>query len=145
LTSPIAGATGVSPMATAQATPTASGASASAGLSLSSDAFLQLLVAQLKYQDPSSPADTTSFMQETAMLSQTQTMQSLSSDSAANLKAQQMQTATSMVGHTIAYRDTTGLTAQGVVSSANLSGTTPTLTVGGKTVALTDVQQVLAS
>jgi len=41
---------------------------------LSSQAFLQLLVAQLQYQDPSKPVDTSSFMNETATLTQVQTM-----------------------------------------------------------------------
>src|SRR5947209_8280119 len=42
--------------------PTMSSSGAADNTQLSSQAFLQLLVAQLQYQDPSSPVDTSSFM-----------------------------------------------------------------------------------
>ena len=46
-------------------TPTASAATTGSS-TLDQDTFLKLLVAQLKYQDPSSPSDPTQFMSETA-------------------------------------------------------------------------------
>jgi len=112
---------------------------------LSAQAFLKLLVAQLQYQDPSNPVDTSTLMNETATLNQIQTMQQLSTASTAQTTAQQQQTATNIVGHNVTYTDSTGATATGFVSAATLSGATPTLQIGGATVALGSIQQVLAS
>ncbi|HZC53628.1 MAG TPA: flagellar hook capping FlgD N-terminal domain-containing protein [Mycobacterium sp.] len=105
---------------------------------LSSQAFLQLLIAQLQFQDPTKPVDTSALMSQTATLNQIQTMQQLSAASTA-------QTATNMVGHNVTYTNGDGVTATGFVSGASLSGSTPTLTIGGETVALAHVQQVLAT
>jgi flagellar basal-body rod modification protein FlgD len=112
---------------------------------LSSQAFLQLLVAQLRYQDPTKPVDTATLMSQTATLNQIQTMQQLTTASAAQTTAQQQQTATSMVGHTVTYTDSSGATITGHVDAATVAGTTPTLQIGGQTVALGKVQQVLAT
>ncbi|SOD71331.1 flagellar basal-body rod modification protein FlgD [Jatrophihabitans sp. GAS493] len=142
MTSPVSSVS--TPTATVPSTTNLNAASVD-NTSLSPDAFLQLLVAQLKYQDPSKPVDTSTFMNETATLSQVQTMQTLSSNSVNTLNAQQVQAATSMVGHNISYTDSAGNLATGLVSAATISGTTPSLQVGTKTVALTDVQQVLSS
>ena len=105
---------------------------------LSSQAFLQLLIAQLQYQDPSKPVDTSALMSQTATLNQIQTMQQLTAASTA-------QTATSMVGHNVTYTSKAGNTATGYVSAASLSGTSPMLTIGNESVALAQIKQVLAS
>ena len=60
---------------------------------LDPQAFLQLLVAQLKYQDPTNPVDTSSFMNQTAMLSQVQTMNSMQSTLSSLVSSQQAQAA----------------------------------------------------
>ncbi|MCW2540436.1 MAG: flgD [Frankiales bacterium] len=112
---------------------------------LSSDAFLKLLVAQLQYQDPSKPADMSAFMSETATLTQVQTMQATAQSTTDLLNAQKSQTASSLVGKTVSYVNGTGKTAEGIVSAATISVIPPTLTIDGATVDLTQIQQVLAA
>jgi flagellar basal-body rod modification protein FlgD len=112
---------------------------------LSSQAFLQLLVAQLQYQDPSSPVDTSSFMNETATLTQVQTMEQNAQASTEMLAAQRAQTASSLVGHTVSYTASDGSTKTGYVSAATISSANPTLQVGDSQVDLSQIQQVLAS
>jgi flagellar basal-body rod modification protein FlgD len=80
-------ATSLSPFATfaastapgaqsASSTSSSSSASGLGGVAPTEDTFLQLLVAQLKYQDPTTPADPTQFVSELAQFSQLeQTMQ----------------------------------------------------------------------
>lgn len=112
---------------------------------LDSKAFLQLLVAQLQYQDPSKPVDTSSFMNETATLTQVQTMEQSAQNSSDLLTAQKAQTATSLVGHTVTYAAADGTTKTGVVSAATISTSNPTLKIGTTSITLDQVQQVLAS
>jgi flagellar basal-body rod modification protein FlgD len=112
---------------------------------LSSQAFLQLLVAQLQYQDPSKPVDTASFMNETATLTQVQTMETNAQNSADMLAAQRAQTASSLVGRTVSYLDSAGKATTGVVSAATISTPNPTLRVGTADISLSQIQQVLAA
>jgi flagellar basal-body rod modification protein FlgD len=112
---------------------------------LDPQAFLQLLVAQLQYQDPSSPVDTSAFMQQTATLSQVQTMNTMQSTLTALLGAQQAQAATELIGKTVTYVDSSGLQKSGVVAGASLLSTGATLKVDGADVALSAVVGVSAT
>ena len=130
----------------AQVSPISSTASSGAAdnTQLSSQAFLQLLVAQLQYPDPSKPVDTSSFMNETATLTQVQTMEQSAQASTEMLAAQRAQTASSLVGHTVSYTASDGTTQTGYVSAATISSAIPTLKIGTDQVNLSQIQQVLA-
>jgi flagellar basal-body rod modification protein FlgD len=143
MTSPISGTYPTGTITTPA--PTTGTTNAADNATLSSQSFLQLLVAQLQYQDPSSPTDTSTLMNETATLSQIQTMQQLSTASTAQTAAANQQTATNLVGHTVTYTDSSGDSVSGFVSAANLSGTTPSLQIDGGDVALSSITQVLAN
>ncbi|HZC72952.1 MAG TPA: flagellar hook capping FlgD N-terminal domain-containing protein [Jatrophihabitans sp.] len=138
MTTPVTSATATGTVPTA--TPTSSDRS-----TLDPQAFLQLLVAQLQYQDPSNPVDTSAFMQQTATLSQVQTMNSMSTTLTSLLSAQQAQAATELIGKTVTYADTTGVQKSGVVDSAALLSTGATLSVDGVDVPLTSVMGVSAT
>jgi flagellar basal-body rod modification protein FlgD len=112
---------------------------------LSSKAFLQLLVAQLQYQDPSKPVDTSSFMNETATLTQVQSSEQTAQVSADMLAAQRAQTASSLVGQTVSYLSPTGNLVTGYVSAATISTAKPTLRIGEASIDLSQIQQVLAT
>jgi len=112
---------------------------------LSSKAFLQLLVAQLQYQDPSKPVDTSSFMNETATLTQVQSSEQTAQVSSDMLAAQRAQTASSLVGHTVSYTSPDGSLVTGYVSAATISTAKPTLKIGQANVDLSQIQQVLAT
>jgi flagellar basal-body rod modification protein FlgD len=145
VTSPITGLTGGGTPAT-KGTSITSGAttiSASAGQkSLDENAFLKLLVAQLKYQDPSKPMDTNEMMSQTATFTQVEKLTSMLTTQQSLLSAQHMQTAGAMVGRTVTYTAADGTTGTGVVSSAKLTGSEPTLVVGNKDVPLSSVTEV---
>ena len=124
--------------------PVLTSASSSDQTQLSSKAFLQLLVAQLQYQDPSKPVDTASFMNETATLTQVQTMEQSAQASTELLTAQRAQTASSLVGRTVSYVAADGTAQTGLVTAATISSANPTLKIGTSQIALSQVQQVLA-
>ena len=109
---------------------------------LEAQAVLQLLVAQLQYQDPSNPADTSTFLNQTAMLSQVQTMNGMSDTLASLTATQQGQAATGLIGKQITYLDLAGAKQTGVVDSATIDGTTATLKIGNIPVALDKVLSV---
>lgn len=112
---------------------------------LDPQAFLQLLVAQLKYQDPSSPVDTSAFMQQTATLSQVQTMNTMSATLTALMSAQQAQSAMDLIGKDVTYTDTTGAKTSGVVSSVTTGATGAMITVGSASVPVSSVVEVRAA
>ena len=135
----------VSPVAST-GTPTGTGATTGTDRSqLDPQAFLRLLVAQLQYQDPSNPFDTSSFMQQTATLSQVQTMNTMASTLTALVSAQQAQSATNLIGRSVTYADSAGVQHTGVVSSAALLSTGATVRVDGIDVPLNRVLGVSAA
>lgn len=133
------------PQAAAPTANTANTANSSSGASnslLDPQSFLQLLVAQLQYQDPTNPTDTSTFMNQTAMLSQVQTMNSMSTTLSSLADAQQAQSATGMIGKQVTYLDGNGMRVAGVVSAASLLSTGATLRVGATDVPLANVVEV---
>ena len=103
------------------------------------DTFLKLLVAQLKYQDPSNPADSTQFLAQTAQFTQVEKLGEI----ADMLQAQQLIGASALVGRTVTYQDANGATQTGVVTTVKLNGDSePILAVGNTDVQLSKVTEV---
>jgi flagellar basal-body rod modification protein FlgD len=103
------------------------------------DTFLKLLVAQLKYQDPSNPADSTQFLAQTAQFTQVEKLGQI----ADMIKAQQLIGASALVGRTVTYQDANGASQSGVVTTVKLNGDSePTLMVGNTDVQLSKVTEV---
>ncbi|HET9518911.1 MAG TPA: flagellar hook capping FlgD N-terminal domain-containing protein [Actinoplanes sp.] len=109
---------------------------------LDQDTFLKLLVAQLKYQDPSNPADSTQFLAQTAQFTQVEKLGQIADAQASMLSAQLMAGASNLVGRTVTYLDAAGAEQTGVVKSATLGGSDPTLRVGFTDVQLSKVKEV---
>ncbi len=143
MTTPIASVNAAT--GTTGTTPPAASSTSANRMALDPQAFLQLLVAQLQYQDPSNPVDTSSFMQQTATLSQVQTMNAMASTLTSLANAQQAQAATDLIGKSVTYSDSTGVQQSGVVTSASLLATGATVSVGGVDVPLTSVLGVSAA
>ena len=103
------------------------------------DTFLKLLVAQLKYQDPSNPADSTQFLAQTAQFTQVEKLGQI----ADMMQAQQLIGASALVGRTVTYSDANGATQTGVVTTVKLNGDSePMLVVGNTDVQLSKVTEV---
>jgi flagellar basal-body rod modification protein FlgD len=125
---------------------TTSGATATpAKNELGKDDFMKLLVAQLKYQDPSSPADPSAFMAQTAQFSMVEKLTDLA-DAQQQLVTSQLQFgASNLVGKTVSYVGTDGKETTGVVTAARLMGSNSTLHVGNTDVPLSSVKEVRSS
>ncbi|HEY0487230.1 MAG TPA: flagellar hook capping FlgD N-terminal domain-containing protein [Mycobacteriales bacterium] len=109
------------------------------------DTFLKLLVAQLKYQDPSNPADSTAFMAQTAQFTQVERLNDIKAVNSDQLVAQMMLSASGMVGKAITWAGPDGKDVTGIVTSAHFNGSAPTLRVGDKDVPLPAVKEVKAA
>jgi flagellar basal-body rod modification protein FlgD len=141
MTNPLGPLTG-SPTPISQVTNTAAATPRMANSEMGKDAFLKLLVAQLKYQDPTKPADGSQFMAQTAQFTQVEKLSELAEVQQSLLSAQLMVGASSMVGRTVTYTGLDGKEAVGVVTSAKFSGSNPTLVVGNTDVPLSSVKEV---
>jgi flagellar basal-body rod modification protein FlgD len=112
---------------------------------LGKDAFFKLLVAQLKYQDPSNPASGTEFLAQTAQFTMVEKLTDMADSQQKLLSGQLMLGASNLVGKTISYVDTDGREVSGLVSSAKFTGSTPVLKVGNTDVPLSSVKEVRSS
>ncbi|MCG2798583.1 MAG: flagellar hook capping protein [Cellulomonas sp.] len=120
--------------------------STTASNTLDGEDFMALLIAQLKYQDPSDPMDTTAMMEQTSTLSMVEQLTAMASDSAESFGLQQRMAAAQLVGQTVSWIDSTsGETGTGVVSSVSYTSSGSTLTVGTSTVALSSVTSVTST
>lgn len=111
------------------------------------DVFLKLLVAQLKYQDPTNPADSSQMMSQTATFTQVEKLDQLAKQNADLLALQRSTSAAALVGRDVTYTDSNGASLTGTVSSVRL-GTDTTeavAVVGGVSVAMGRITAVAKS
>jgi len=109
---------------------------------MNKDTFLKLLVAQLKYQNPLSPADPTQFMAQTAQFTMVEELQNMAKDQKASALSQQLSTASSIVGKQVTYLDTNDQSQTGVVTSAKISNGSTMLVIGTTEVPIEAVQEI---
>ena len=105
------------------------------------DAFLKLLVAQLKYQNPLSPMDGTQFIAQTAQLTMTEKLEELTTLQTSAVAESNKRSAAELVGRTITFDNGSGV-VEGTVTAALLNGGAPVLLIGKTEVPLGKVLEV---
>ena len=106
--------------------------------------FLQLLVAQLRYQDPMNPADTGEFLSQSAQFTSLEKMQDVADQTALVLGAQIAFGASGLVGRDVSYTLADGTTGSGQVGSVTFGTEGPVLDVDGVSVPIGLVHTVSA-
>jgi flagellar basal-body rod modification protein FlgD len=106
------------------------------------DAFLKLLVAQLKYQDPMSPSDNQQFIQEQATFSTVEALNDLKSTMKSIQTSDQFAQGVALIGKSVTYVDTAGTVGSGVVSAVSNASGSVQLNVGGAAIDASSVVQV---
>ena len=117
---------------------TESGPTTTTSKSADKDLFLQLLVAQMRYQDPSNPVDSSQMMAQTATFTQVQKLEELAAQNAAMLVLQEASTAGAMVGRSATYTDTDGAAVTGKITAVRLAqgDQEAVAVIGGKEIAV---------
>ena len=103
---------------------------------LDKDAFLKLLVAQLKYQDPLNPADPGDFMAQTAQFTQVEKLDLIAQQGESTNRALGLSAASGLLGRNVSWIADDGTTATGKVTAAVSSIDGVTVTVGDESVPL---------
>jgi flagellar basal-body rod modification protein FlgD len=117
-------------------------ATATKSNSLDSQAFLDLLVAQLRNQDPSNPMDSSQLMTQTAQLTTNESLLAISETSRESFALQMRMAAAGLVGQEVTYTDSASATHTGIVTGVSYTAAVPTVTVGSAAVALDSIASV---
>lgn len=109
---------------------------------MDSSVFMDLLVTQLKNQDPSSPMDTNAMIGQTTQLAEMEKLTQLATDSTEGLQSQQRAAAAALIGRSVTWLDPAGAAAAGTATAVSYAGGTPTVTVDGTAVPLGSITGV---
>ena len=111
-------------------------AASTASARLMGQEFLQLLVTQLRNQDPLSPMNDTEFISQMAQLSALEATTGLASQVEQLVLAQQQTQALQLVGREVEFVGADGKVATGMVQSVQFDGGVPVLRIGDEEVSL---------
>jgi len=104
--------------------------------------FLELMVAQLRYQDPLNPTDSSEFLSQSAQFTALQKMQDVADQTAMLLTTQLSFGASSLIGKTVHWNDENGVEQTGVVQGTTFLPSGPVLSVDGHEVPVMSVISV---
>ena len=106
------------------------------------DTFLKLLVAQLKYQNPMSPADGTEFLAQTAQFTVVEKLDELAEQNAELLASNRSLGASSLIGREVVYSGLDGTDVVSTVTGVRFDAGGPVLKTGDTEVSLAGVKEV---
>ena len=104
--------------------------------------FMQLLVAQMKYQDPMNPTDSSQSLSQMAQFSALQEMTNVADQMNLLVQSQTAFGASAMIGKTVRWVDDTGAEKSGTVGGTTFTASGPLLSVGGQAVMLSQVTSI---
>jgi len=115
-------------------TGTSSANSSSSSLPINENQFLNMLMTELKNQNPMDPnsSDPMSFVTELAQFTSVEQETDTAQSTSTLVSGQATSSALQMIGATVNYTDpTSGATATGTVQSVDITSSGPTLTING--------------
>jgi len=104
--------------------------------------FLQLMVTQLRYQDPLNPTDSAEFLAQTAQFTSLEKIQAVADQTAMMVSTQLAFGASSLIGQTVTYTGEDGEEHTGTVQGTTFMPTGPVLDVDGEQISLFNVLSV---
>lgn len=120
---------------------------ASAGFSsqIGQNQFLQLLVAQMKSQNPLEPTSNQEFLGQLAQFSTLSGIETLNSNFSDLMSLQQITQGSSLIGKQVAYMNADDQAASGIVQSVAVTDGKMQLQVGGNLITLDRILGVAAA
>jgi flagellar basal-body rod modification protein FlgD len=113
-----------------------------ASASLGQNQFLQLMMDQLRHQDPTSPSDPSQYLSELAQFSSLEQMNNVATSTTSGATDTANTQAIALIGHSVTYTDASGAGQTGTVSKVQFTSSGPTLTIGSSSgVPLTSVTE----
>ena len=106
---------------------------------MNADVFMQLLVTQLRNQDPSSPMDTNEMLAQTTQLASMEQLTTMTKLTEENFSLNMRAAASALLGQSVDYTDADGKTASGTVSSVTFAAKVPVVNVNGVAVRLDEL------
>lgn len=124
-----------------QTTPTKTTKEKNSGDALGKDAFLQLLVTQMKYQDPLEPTDNTEYVSQLATFSELEEMQNMTS-------GMDLSRASSLVGHYVTINAKNAATGEttligGKVDYVAVENNKAYLNINGENYSIDDLDSIV--
>lgn len=107
----------------------ASQATAGSAFKADSSTFMTLLVENMKHQDPMQPQDSTAFMQQISQMTMVEQLTALADTSKQAARDQSTAKTVGLLGRTVTYLDSAGVSHSGVVQRVDVSAASPTMTV----------------
>ena len=132
----------VSAIDTAGAASSQASSSQAVGGALDKDAFLKMLITELRMQDPLSPMQDRDFITQLAQFSSLEQLQNMGEAFSSLEKGIWAAQAVSFIGKTVEAVDQDGEPVEGQVTSVKFSDVGPILTVGESQIALGDILAV---
>ena len=105
--------------------------------------FLQLLIAQLKNQDPMDPVSQEDSIAQLAQFSTLEGIEQLNANFSSFMKLQQVSQGSNLVGKNVEWLDKDGVRQQGVVDKISVKDSELQLEIDGKQVPIENVTAIL--
>ena len=105
--------------------------------------FVNMLVAELKNQDPTQPMDSSQIITEMSQIDDISTNQQLDTTLQSVLLGQNISSASSLLDMPVSATDASGNAVSGTVGSVSIDNGVATLNIGGKSVPLSNVTEIL--
>lgn len=112
---------------------------------LDRDAFLKLLVAQLRYQDPNKPMDSAEMVSQSASLSVVDKLDQISQVLSDGGVANRLSLGSSLIGKQVTFLDPNGTSQTAIASSISFDGTSMVVRAGTFDVPVDSIRSVTAA
>jgi flagellar basal-body rod modification protein FlgD len=109
---------------------------------MNKDTFLKLLVAQLKFQNPQSPTDSTQMLAQTAQFAMVERLENLDKQMTKLANTAEATGAANLLGQKIVATGSNGSDVTGIVTGMRITADGPVIKIGDMEIAYSNVKEV---